>query len=178
MFVERSRSMTSSFWGEISSGCVVTQTWLAKYSLGRRFSHGTSRRRPLYSVSKRHSRLGIHADPPSTRTTFRRGYFSKTPWAMKLTRWVWIVCGHSTWVSKYVLTLPPPVLGVAPDLGRGRVGQLAADHDRRQKTPVLAEPVLDAPFVHRASELGGEVRVVMAGDVAVVSKGEDHASDI
>ena len=33
--------------GEISSGCVVSQTCSATYSLGSRRSHGTSRRKPL-----------------------------------------------------------------------------------------------------------------------------------
>ena len=67
---------------------------------------------------------------------------------------------------------------MTPDLSRGHIGQLAADHDRRQEAPVLAQPALDAPVVHCTGKLGGEVRVEVTCDVTVVAERQDDAPDV
>ena len=67
---------------------------------------------------------------------------------------------------------------MAPDLFGRHLRQLAAHHDGREEPRILAQPAVDAPVVCRARELGREVWVVMAGEVAVIAKGQDGAPDV
>ena len=64
------------------------------YSLGLRFTHGTSSRSASQSLSRRHITSGSQAMPPSAMTTFRPGNRSNTPWQARLITFAW-----KTWVS-------------------------------------------------------------------------------
>src|SRR5437660_11353231 len=67
---------------------------------------------------------------------------------------------------------------VAPDLIGSDLRQLAANHDGREESRILAQPALDAPVVGRARELGAEIRAVMTRQVAVIARGQDGATDL